>query len=96
MTCERLNHPEDTQTIPWMFGQVEFYRGDDAGEIGGPYEFTSAWMSAGSGEEWVSVDLGARCVIDRVGLTGLRARLRGRCRYRMMSCGGLMCIGWEG
>ena len=26
--------------------------------LGGPYDFTSAWMSAGAGEEWVYVDLG--------------------------------------
>ena len=32
----------------------------------GPYSFTSAWMSAGLGEEWVYVDLGARCEFDRV------------------------------
>ena len=51
-----------------MIGQVEFYHGAERVEIGGPYDFTSAWMSAGSAEEWVSVDLGARCAIDRVGL----------------------------
>jgi hypothetical protein len=68
VTCERLNHPGDPQVVPWMIGQVEFYRGAERVEIGGPYEFTSAWMSAGSAEEWVSVDLGARCTFDRVSL----------------------------
>ncbi len=67
VTCERMNHPEE-QGLSWMVGQVEFYRGAARVEIGGPYEFTSAWMSAGSAEEWVSVDLGARCVFDRVSL----------------------------
>ncbi len=67
VTCERLNHPVD-EGISWMVGQVEFYRAGARVEIGGPYEFSSAWMSAGSGEEWVSVDLGARCAIDRVSL----------------------------
>jgi Exo-beta-D-glucosaminidase Ig-fold domain/Glycosyl hydrolases family 2/F5/8 type C domain len=67
VTCEWLNHPE-TRGISWMVGQVEFYRAGKRVEIGGPYEFTSAWMSAGSGEEWVSVDLGARCTFDRVAL----------------------------
>jgi hypothetical protein len=66
VTCERVGH--ETQGLTWMVGQVEFWRGDERVEIGGPYEFTSAWMSAGSAEEWVSVDLGARCAIDRVGL----------------------------
>ncbi|WP_158788117.1 discoidin domain-containing protein [Granulicella sp. L46] len=67
VTCEWLNHPE-ARGISWMVGQVEFYRGGARAEIGGPYDFTSAWMSAGSGEEWVSVDLGARCAFDRVAL----------------------------
>jgi len=66
VTCERLGH--EGAGLTWMVGQVEFYRGTSRVEIGGPYEFTSAWMSAGSAEEWVSVDLGARCAVDRVGL----------------------------
>ena len=49
-------------------GQVEFYKGAARVQVGGPYSFTSAWMSAGSGEEWVYVDLGARCQFDRVAL----------------------------
>ena len=66
VTCERVGH--EAQAVEWMVGQVEFWRGAERVEIGGPYEFTSAWMSAGSAEEWVSVDLGARCAIDRVSL----------------------------
>jgi hypothetical protein len=65
VTCERVGHAGPVQ---WTLGQVEFYHGAARVEIGGPYDFTSAWMSAGSAEEWVSVDLGARCVIDRVSL----------------------------
>jgi hypothetical protein len=68
VTCERLNHPSDTQGISWTIGQVEFYRAAERVQIGGPYSFTSAWMSAGSSEEWVSVDLGARCTFDRIAL----------------------------
>ena len=49
-------------------GQVAFYEASRRVQIGGPYGFTSAWMSAGSGEEWVYVDLGARCEFDRIGL----------------------------
>jgi len=52
----------------WRIGQVAFYKGDQRVEIGGPYSFTSAWMSAGSGVEWVYVDLGSRCEFDRVKL----------------------------
>ena len=68
VTCERVKYLGEVQAVPWSFGQVEFYKDDKRVEIGGPYSFTSAWMSAGSAEEWVSVDLGARCVFDRVAL----------------------------
>jgi len=52
----------------WRIGQVAFFKGDERVQIGGPYNFTSAWMSAGLGEEWVYVDLGARCEFDQVKL----------------------------
>lgn len=52
----------------WRAGQVAFYRGETRVQVGGPYTFHSAWMSAGSAEEWVYVDLGARCSFDRVTL----------------------------
>ena len=52
----------------WKLGQVAFFRDGKRVEVGGPYSFTSAWMSAGLDEEWVYVDLGARCEVDRVKL----------------------------
>ncbi len=54
--------------ITWKLGQVAFFRGDKRVEIGGPYSFTSAWMAAGMGEEWVYVDLGSRCEFDHINL----------------------------
>jgi hypothetical protein len=56
------------QGMTWRLGQVAFFRGQQRVQIGGPYSFTSAWMSAGMGEEWVYVDLGAHCIFDRVKL----------------------------
>ncbi|MGE5326010.1 MAG: glycosyl hydrolase 2 galactose-binding domain-containing protein [Deltaproteobacteria bacterium] len=52
----------------WRFGIVAFFLQNQRVEIGGPYNFSSAWMSAGLGEEWVYVDLGATCEFDRVKL----------------------------
>jgi hypothetical protein len=52
----------------WRLAQIAFHRGKKRVNIGGPYSFTSAWRSAGLGEEWVCVDLGARCTFDRVKL----------------------------
>jgi len=54
--------------MQWQVAEVAFYNQNQRVEIGGPYRFTSAWMSAGLGEEWVYVDLGVRCEFDRVTL----------------------------
>ena len=45
--------------------------------VGGPGHFNSAWRSAGIGEEWVYVDLGARCSFDRVELDWIRRAAQG-------------------
>jgi hypothetical protein len=50
----------------WGFGDVSFFDRDKRVQASGPFDFTSAWKSAGSGEEWVYVDLGADCTFDRV------------------------------
>lgn len=54
--------------LQWRVGEVAFFHGGQRVNLGGPYDFTSAWMSAGLGEEWVYVDLGARCTLDRIKL----------------------------
>ena len=66
--CSVTASPTDGSNVLWKMGQVEFYKSTTRVQVGGPYSFTSAWMSAGSGEEWVYVDLGARCQFDRVAL----------------------------
>jgi hypothetical protein len=57
--------------------EVALFDGNQRVELGGPYHFSSAWMSAGSGEEWVYVDLGARCTFDRVALYWIRRAAEG-------------------
>ena len=56
----------------WNFSEVFLFNKGARVKIGGPYSFTSAWMSAGTGEEWVYVDLGAPCTFDRVTLSWIR------------------------
>jgi hypothetical protein len=56
----------------WYVNDVDFLNGNQPVEVGGPYNFSSAWMSEGKGEEWIYVDLGARCVFDRVTLYWIR------------------------
>ena len=58
----------DPRARAWRVGDVSLFRGDRAIRIGGPHQFASAWKSAGKGEEWVYVDLGAACTFDRVKL----------------------------
>ena len=66
--CAVLSAPPQATYMQWRVGEIEFYNRDQRVQIGGPYSFTSAWMSAGLGEEWVYVDLGARCEFDHVKL----------------------------
>ena len=62
----------------WQIGQVAFFHGNQRVQVGGPYSFTSAWMSAGSGEEWVYVDLGARCSFDHIALYWIARAAEGK------------------
>jgi hypothetical protein len=61
----------------WRVAEVAFFRDNRRVEVAGPYHFTSAWMPAGQGEEWVYVDLGAQCTFDRVALYWLRRPAEG-------------------
>jgi beta-galactosidase/beta-glucuronidase len=63
---EAANVPPSASGMQWQVAEVGFFNKNQRVEIGGPSSFTSAWMSAGLGEEWVYVDLGARCEFDRV------------------------------
>ena len=63
--------------LRWTIGDVILRNNGARVEAGGPYRFTSAWMSAGTGEEWVYVDLGAISTFDRVALTWIRRAAEG-------------------
>jgi hypothetical protein len=58
--------------LNWGIAEFGMFRNGKRAGIGGPYSFTSAWMSAGSKEEWVYVDLGAVCSFDRITLSWIR------------------------
>ncbi len=65
------------RSLYWRVREVALFRGGRRLELGGPYDFSSAWMSATSGEEWVYVDLGASCTFDRVKLYWIRRAAEG-------------------
>jgi Exo-beta-D-glucosaminidase Ig-fold domain/Glycosyl hydrolases family 2/F5/8 type C domain/Glycosyl hydrolases family 2, sugar binding domain len=56
----------------WAIAEFALCHNGKRAAIGGPYDFTSAWMSASSKVEWVYVDLGAECLFDRVVLNWIR------------------------
>jgi len=68
---------EAANATQWHVGEVAFFNSNRRVELGGPYDFTSAWMSAGQSEEWVYVDLGAACRFDRVVLYWIRRAAEG-------------------
>jgi len=61
----------------WQVAEVRLFDGSERVRMAGPFHFASAWMSAGSGEEWVYVDLGAPCTFDRVVLDWIRRPAEG-------------------
>lgn len=61
----------------WGIADIELSDKGQEVNVAGPKVFSSAWMSAGSGEEWVSVDLGAPCTFDRIGLAWIRRAAEG-------------------
>ena len=58
--------------ISWSVNEFALFNGGKHADIGGPYHFTSAWMSASSKEEWIYVDLGSECSFDRIILYWIR------------------------
>jgi len=68
---------DDARAMTWGIEEVGFYAKGQRVPIGGPFDFASAWMSAGSGQEWVYVDLGAECRFDRVVLHWIRRASEG-------------------
>ena len=63
---------DDPRASGWQVNEITFLHGNQRLAVGGPGDFTSAWMSAGKGEEWVYVDLGAISTFDRVALYWIR------------------------
>ena len=61
----------------WGVAEVVLFDKQQELRVAGPEHFSSAWMSAGSGEEWVSVDLGAPCTFDRISLDWIRRAAEG-------------------
>ena len=68
---------ENPRALYWQVGEVRLLRDGRQVHAGGPYNFSSAWMSGGRDVEWVHVDLGAICTFDRVTLHWIRRPAEG-------------------
>ncbi|MGB9455171.1 MAG: discoidin domain-containing protein [Bryobacteraceae bacterium] len=68
---------ETGRPLNWRIAEISFSNANTAVHAGGPYSFSSAWMSAAAGEQWVSVDLGAPCSFDRIALYWIRRAAEG-------------------
>ena len=62
----------------WTFHEVEFSNADGVVDLKPSQFFTSTWMSAMAGEEWVSVDLGSHSEFDKVILHWVNKAVEGR------------------
>ena len=68
---------ESPSTTMWRVTDVRLFRGTNRVYTNAQHNLTSAWISAGGGEQWVYVDLGAACTFDKVSLTWLRRPAEG-------------------
>jgi len=56
----------------WSISGFAMTKNGNYCNIGGPYNFTSAWKSLGSQKEWIYIDLGAKCSFDNIKLYWLK------------------------
>jgi len=61
----------------WALSDWNFYRKNDLLTITPSIDFKSAWMSAGTGQEWLMVDFGAISTIDSVALHWINKAVEG-------------------
>ncbi len=63
--------------VTWSFGDFDFYNNDNKLKMAPSHDFKSAWMSAGSGQEWVYVDLGSSSSFDNIKLHWINKAIKG-------------------
>ncbi len=61
----------------WGVAELALFDKGQPVRVAGPDIFSSAWMSAGGGEEWVYVDLGAVSTFDRIALDWIERAAEG-------------------
>ena len=61
----------------WTFGDFDLFKDEVKYKVAPSHSFTSAWMSAGTGEEWVYVDLGNPSSFDNIKLHWINKAKKG-------------------
>ncbi|UCG88569.1 MAG: discoidin domain-containing protein [Gemmatimonadota bacterium] len=61
----------------WAIADASFFHRGTQVELAPSHSFSSVWKSAGDLEEWVYVDLGARCTFDKINLFWLQRPVAG-------------------
>ena len=61
----------------WGVAELALFDKGQSVRVAGPDLFSSAWMSAGGGEEWVYVDLGAVCTFDHIAFSWVARAMEG-------------------
>ena len=82
---------ETGRPLNWHIAELSFSQGKTPVHAGGPYEFSSVWMSAAAGEQWVSVDLGAPCISIASRSTGFAAPPKAPFKSPMTAATGTPC-----
>ena len=61
----------------WRFNTLDFYKDETKLNMAPSDSFKSAWMSAGTGQEWIYVDLGVSSTFDNIKLYWIKKATRG-------------------
>jgi len=61
----------------WVFGDFDFFKNNTKLKMAPSNDFKSAWMSAGTGEEWTYIDLGSTSTFDKIKLHWINKAARG-------------------
>ncbi len=61
----------------WSFGDLDFFSNGERLKMASSNKFHSAWMSAGTGNEWIYVDLGSISSFDRIKLHWINKAIEG-------------------
>lgn len=62
----------------WIFNAIDFSNEEGPVDLKPSQFFSSAWMSATTGTEWLCIDLGSRSEFDRINLHWINKAVKGR------------------